>query len=88
MRFNHGEQEFCSRDDLGPVGRRSGGLFGCGFCFSALRNFHPPPVSIDDANTAAPAQFFHPRNEIAVRLHIIAFGFHDHHEIPGALHVE
>src|SRR5579883_2228732 len=87
VRFNHGEQKFRSRHHLRPVpGRLSRWLLGR--CFPAFRTFHPPPQSIDDANTPASAQFFHPRNEVAVRLHIIALGFHHHHEIPGAFHIK
>ena len=46
------------------------------------------PGSTDDAHTAAPAQLFHAAQKIAVRHHIIAFGFHHHHEIAVPLHVE
>src|ERR1019366_90206 len=49
-----------------------------------------PPYysSTDDPHAAAPAQLFHPAQKIAVRHHIIAFGFHHRHEIALPLHVK
>src|SRR5664279_2731670 len=49
-----------------------------------------PPChsSIDHAHAATPAQLFHSAQKIAVRHHIIAFGFHHYHEIAFPLDVE
>src|SRR5258706_5468949 len=44
--------------------------------------------STDNAHAAASAQLFHAANEIPVRHHIIAFGFHHHHEIALPFDIE
>ena len=43
---------------------------------------------VNDSHRAAPTQLLDARNKIAVWLHIIAFRFHHHHEIPCAFHVK
>ncbi len=88
MRLHHGKQKLCSRHHLGPVGRHWGRRVLSGAQLPGSWGSHRPPISIDDANTAAPAQLFHARDEVAIRLHIIAFRFHDHHEISRPFHVE
>jgi len=44
--------------------------------------------SINYADGAAPAEFFHAADEAAVWQHIIAFRLHYHHEISLAFHVK
>src|SRR5579864_2427099 len=46
------------------------------------------PRSTDHAHAAAPAQLFHAAQKSAIRHHIIALSFHDHHKIAVPLHIE
>lgn len=87
MCLDHGKQKFCSRDDLRAVGNRRDRLRFL-FRLPDSWGFHPPPISIDDTNAASTAELFHARNELAIRLDIIAFRFHHHHEITRAFHIE
>ena len=45
-------------------------------------------TSTDNAHATTTAQLLDPCNKVAIRLHIIAFRFHYHHEISAAFHVE
>src|SRR5581483_4461574 len=44
--------------------------------------------SVNDAHASSPAEFFHARDEVTIRLNIIAFSLHHHHEIALPLYIE
>ena len=83
--LHHGQKELRARDRWVGIGRQRPRFWlrtpGCG-------RLHPPPISVNHPHCAWAAQLFDARHKIAVRLHIIAFRLHHHHEISRTFHVK
>ena len=86
VRLHHGKQNSVP-ESLRAI-RNGGDIVLSGVRFPDPGDSHLPPISVNNAHAASATEFFDARNKIAIRMDIIAFRFHHHHEFARAFHVK